>query len=252
MRIIAGEFRSRRLLTPPDGLTTRPIPDRVRESLFGILRGHTEEVPVFDAFAGTGSIGLEAVSRGASRCVFVERDKGSAEILRRNIEMLGVGDRCELVVGDALGPGALARCPRPVHLVFMDPPYPLVLEETGWRRVKAQFEQLIQRLDEGGYAVLRTPWPFFHAPPSEAPAEPPAERDAGAGGLRGGTHARLQGEEADEEIEIEWDDEGPEPLGPSDAPPRGEPVDLKMGGAAGPETHVYHNTAVHLYMKKKA
>src|SRR5215475_7819068 len=103
MRIIAGEFRSRRLLTPKDDAVTRPIPDRVKESLFGLLRGHCEGAQVFDGFAGTGALGLEAISRGAGRCVFVEKDKGAAELLRRNIEALGAGDRCELILGDALG-----------------------------------------------------------------------------------------------------------------------------------------------------
>jgi 16S rRNA (guanine(966)-N(2))-methyltransferase RsmD len=231
MRIIAGEFRSRRLFTPADGLTTRPMPDRVRESLFGILRGHTEGAAVFDAFAGTGSIGLEAISRGASRCVFVERDRDSVEILRRNIASLGVEDRCEVVHGDALGAGALARCPRPVHLVFMDPPYDLVRQPAGWRRVKAQFEQLVARLDESGFAVLRTPWPFRHRPADDTvtPAPPPKSRGRGKPG---------RGEE--EEVVIV------EARGD-----RGHAVDLAMEGAIGPETHVYHTTALHLYMRER-
>ena len=75
MRIIAGEFKKRKLQGPPDDTTTRPIPDMVKEALFNILRGHPEDGAVLDCFAGTGSIGLEALSRGAPRCVFVERDK---------------------------------------------------------------------------------------------------------------------------------------------------------------------------------
>lgn len=173
MRIIAGEFRSRLLATPADNETTRPIPDRVKESLFAILRGHTEDAVIFDAFAGTGAIGLEALSRGASRCVFVEKDKRIASILQKNIDTLRVGDRAELVIGDALGPGALARCPRGVNLVFFDPPYPLVREPIGFKRVMAQFAQLVARLDPKGYAILRTPWPFF-LEVAEAP-EPSAE-----------------------------------------------------------------------------
>lgn len=248
MRIIAGEFRSRRLWTPRDGLTTRPMPDRVRESLFGILRGHTEGAAVFDAFAGTGSIGLEAVSRGASRCVFVERDRSSVDVLRRNIESLGVGDRCEVVAGDALGPGALARCPRPVHLVFMDPPYDLVRDPAGWRRVKAQFEALVQRLDESGFAVLRTPWPFRHRPVEEA-AEPIVARGPGGArrsgrGMKGRGEAGRDRRREEEEVEIVEE--------PSEGTARSVPVDLAMEGAVGPETHVYHNTAVHLYMRKRS
>src|ERR1044071_7748596 len=104
MRIIAGEFRSRRLITPRDDSTTRPIPDRVKVSLFGLLRGHCEGATVFDGFAGTGAIGLEAVSRGAASCVFVEKDRAAAAMLRQNIDSLGASDRCELFIGDALGP----------------------------------------------------------------------------------------------------------------------------------------------------
>src|ERR1051326_7140833 len=103
MRIIAGEFRSRRLHTPPDDSITRPIPDRVKESLFGLMRGHCEGANVFDGFAGTGAIGLEAISRGAARCVFVEKDRDAAAMLRQNIDSLGAAERSELIIGDALG-----------------------------------------------------------------------------------------------------------------------------------------------------
>jgi 16S rRNA G966 N2-methylase RsmD len=163
MRIIAGRFRSRKLLSPKDALTTRPIPDRVKESVFNLLRGHFENASVLDTFSGTGSIGLEAVSRGASRVVLVERDRRAADLLERNIEMLGCGDEAELLRADALGPATLARCPKPVDLIFMDPPYPLVLDPDGWARVRRQLSRLISlNLSEKGFAVLRTPWPFRH------------------------------------------------------------------------------------------
>lgn len=162
MRIIAGEFRSRQLMTPRDGEKTRPMPDRVKESLFGHLRGHFEDATVFDGFSGVGTIGLEALSRGASRVVLVERDREIASILRQNVETLGVVDRTEIFIGDALGAGALARCPRPVHLVFFDPPYPIMREPLGYRRVMDQFSRLVELLDDTGFAVLRTPWPMRH------------------------------------------------------------------------------------------
>jgi 16S rRNA (guanine966-N2)-methyltransferase len=160
MRIISGEFRRRQLETPPDAETTRPIPDRVKESLFQVLRGHFEDATVFDGFAGTGAIGLETVSRGARHVVLVEKDRDVAEMLRRNVASLGVASRCEVVQGDALGPGALARAMRPLHLAFLDPPYPLVQEPIGFRRVMAQMAALVAMLDDTGYAVLRTPWPL--------------------------------------------------------------------------------------------
>jgi 16S rRNA G966 N2-methylase RsmD len=168
MRIIAGEFRSRRLNTPPDATTTRPIPDRVRESLFSLLRGHFEGARVLDLFAGTGVIGLEAVSRGAIECVFVEKDRRIADVLRRNVTLLGVEDRCEVFEADALGAGALARCPRPVDLVFLDPPYPLVRDPLGWSRLRAQMERLFPLLADNGFCMLRTPWPFTQ-PGADAP-----------------------------------------------------------------------------------
>lgn len=160
MRIIAGEFKSRKILSPPDDAPTRPIPDRVKESLFGLLRGHFEGASVMDVFAGTGSIGLEALSRGAAQVVFVERGRDVAATLRANIEMLGVQDRTRVVTGDALGPAALTACPRPVHLVFFDPPYDLLRTEIGRRRAFAQFAKLVALLDETGFAMLRTEWPF--------------------------------------------------------------------------------------------
>ncbi len=148
MRIIAGEFRRRLLKSPPDGEITRPIPDRVKESLFGLLRGHCEGANVFDGFAGTGAIGLEAVSRGAKHCVMVEQHPAIAKLLQQNVRTLGVEDRCEVVTGDALGPGALARAPRPLTLAFLDPPYPLVREELGFKRVMAQMAKLVELLTD--------------------------------------------------------------------------------------------------------
>lgn len=163
MRIIAGEFRSRRIESPPDDSTTRPIPDRVRESVFSLLRGHFEGARVFDAFAGTGVIGLEAVSRGAVECVFVEKDRRVATVLRRNVASLGAEGRCEVFEGDALGAGALSRCPRPVDVAFFDPPYPLARDPLGWRRLRGQAERVVELLSDDGFLVLRTPWPFTSA-----------------------------------------------------------------------------------------
>ncbi|HLO42619.1 MAG TPA: RsmD family RNA methyltransferase [Phycisphaerales bacterium] len=216
MRIIAGEFRSRKLLSPPDALTTRPIPDRVKESVFGLLRGHMEGASVFDGFAGSGAFGLEAVSRGAARCVFVEKDRGSAGLLRRNIEMLGCEDRCDLVTGDVLGPGALARCPRPATVIFLDPPYPLIRDVAGWRRVTTQFSRLIECLAPDGFGLLRTPWPFVQLVPTAAPTEEEAgeadgnkkrrkdddKRKKGKGHNKGKSERVRTGKLRDDETEI--------------------------------------------------
>ncbi len=137
------------------------MPDRIRQALFNLMRGHTEEQAVVDVFSGVGSFGLEAISRGASSCVFVEMDRSIIQLLEKNIELLGVEDRCTIVRADALGPAAIARCPQPVHLVMIDPPYAMIRNEESCKRVLKQFSRLIELLDETGYGILRTPWPAF-------------------------------------------------------------------------------------------
>jgi 16S rRNA (guanine966-N2)-methyltransferase len=194
MRIIAGEFRRRQLHTPPDATITRPIPDRVKESVFGLLRGNFENAEVLDCFAGTGAIGLEALSRGAKRVVFVEQSRTIAAILQKNIETLGVTRRSELVIGDALGIGALARAGRPLNIAFLDPPYPLMEDPLMFKRVMGQLSAIIDLLAPDGFAVLRTPWPLRHPiegaaplvtpelpepPPPVAPTDPSPRRRKG-------------------------------------------------------------------------
>ena len=176
MRIIGGEYRGRRLLSPPDEADTRPMPSRVRESLFGLFRGHIKDAQVLDCFAGTGSFGLEALSRGASKVVFVERDRAMAKVLAQNIATLNGQEKAEIFEGDALGAGALARCPRPATLILLDPPYPLVRQELGWTRVKSQAEALIRLLTDDGYLILRTPHPFFLEPEQVTPEEAPRKK----------------------------------------------------------------------------
>ena len=181
MRIIGGELRRRRILSPPETAQTRPIPDRVREAVFNLLRGHTEGQAVLDAFAGTGTIGLEAASRGASRVVFVERDRKVARLLEQNLKDLGIEDKGEVVQGDALGPSAWSRCPKPVHLVFFDPPYVMVEDEETWPRVRDAFARLVTLLDDEGYAVLRTPWPFVRKRGEEHPVDVDLEIEGALG-----------------------------------------------------------------------
>jgi 16S rRNA (guanine(966)-N(2))-methyltransferase RsmD len=170
LRIIAGEFRSRLLETPPDANSARPLPDRVRVALFNMLEGHYEDGAFVDVFAGTGSFGLEAISRGAERCVFIERDREVGAMLARNIEMLGAGDRATLIRADALGPAALASAPRPSHVVFFDPPYPMMTDAAKRGRVFEQFRRFVEVLDPAGFAIIRTPWPFVDH--EEDPGDP--------------------------------------------------------------------------------
>lgn len=121
MRIIAGEWRGRPLDAPP-GQATRPTADRVRETLFSMLLsrlGSFEEFAVADLFAGSGALGLEALSRGAARATFVERDSASVGTIRRNAERLGATTRVQILGGSAL---ALPRSD-PFDLILADPPY---------------------------------------------------------------------------------------------------------------------------------
>lgn len=120
LRIVAGDLRGRRIRVP-DGAEVRPTGDRVREALFAILGSRVEGAGVVDAFAGSGALGLEAISRGAARVLFLESDPAVASVLRDNVRALGVAQRCRVVVGDACrGWGALGG---PVDLVLADPPY---------------------------------------------------------------------------------------------------------------------------------
>lgn len=149
------------------------MPDRVREAIFNLLRGHVEGENVMDVFAGVGTMGLEALSRGAASCVFVEQSKPIAQLLRANIDMLGVGDRAEVVASDALGNSPLSAGPSPVHLIFFDPPYAMVTEASSRARCLEQFGRLIARLDDTGFAVLRTPWPLRET--ASDPSSPDAD-----------------------------------------------------------------------------
>src|SRR3979409_228498 len=96
MRVIGGEFRSRRLKTLP-GLSLRPTPDRLREALFNVLAPRIEGVTFLDAYAGSGSVGIEALSRGAAHAIFIEKHFNAARVLRENLALLGIDDRATVV-----------------------------------------------------------------------------------------------------------------------------------------------------------
>lgn len=120
MRIVAGEFKGRRL-AGPEGKAARPTSDKVREALFSIL-GDVSGQRVLDLFAGTGAVGLEAISRGASEAVLVERDRRMASVIGKNLaDALGAADqRARLVRGDAI---KFLAAGEQFDLVFVDPPY---------------------------------------------------------------------------------------------------------------------------------
>ena len=118
MRVIAGEF-GRRKLEAPRGATTRPTPDRMREALFSMLASQIEGAIFTDLYAGSGAVGIEALSRGAARVVFVETDRDALETLKRNVKSLGIERRTETIAKPVRK--ALER--RMDGIVFVDPPY---------------------------------------------------------------------------------------------------------------------------------
>lgn len=120
LRIVGGEFGGRRLHFP-DGKGLRPTAERVRETLFNWLQGQLHGRRVLDLFAGSGALGIEALSRGAAEVVFVERARPAAQQLRENLELLHAGERAQVIQADALR--WLAHNQQPFDLVFLDPPF---------------------------------------------------------------------------------------------------------------------------------
>ena len=123
MRVIAGEFRSRRLKSIP-GDATRPTPDRLRETLFNILAPRIGGATFLAAYAGTGAVGIEALSRGARHAFFLERDRQALETIRENLASLGLERRAMVIAGPVLV--TMARTA--ADIVFLDPPYELERE----------------------------------------------------------------------------------------------------------------------------
>ena len=141
MRIVAGALRGRPLVAPK-GHSTRPTADRTRQAVFNILE-HAPWAPGFDGarvldlFAGSGAMGLEALSRGAPFCRFIERDEAAAVAIRSNVATLGLGEHATVERRDATALGARAGAQPPFDLVFIDPPYGEGLGETALAALRA-------------------------------------------------------------------------------------------------------------------
>lgn len=137
MRIIAGSYRGTRLASPGDN-RIRPTSDRVREALFNILTHRLavpfEGVRVLDLFAGTGALGIEALSRGATYCLFVEQSAEARAIIRQNVEALQLTGVTKIFRRDATDLGPLGRG-EPFELVFLDPPYGKGLADAALREL---------------------------------------------------------------------------------------------------------------------
>lgn len=122
-RIISGKAKGIQLKTP-EGNGTRPTTDRIKETLFNILMPYIGDAQVLDLFSGTGSLGLECVSRGALEAVFVEQDRKCSDILASNIQKTGLGSQCEIMRMDvSIAIPLLAAKKKYIDLAFMDPPY---------------------------------------------------------------------------------------------------------------------------------
>ena len=122
MRVISGEWRGRKLIAPRND-ATRPTADRTRETLFSMLAsrlGSFEGLYVADLFAGSGALGIEALSRGAAHCLFGEQDREAIDALRKNLAALGAAARAEVRAGSVL---ALGPAPRSFDLLLLDAPY---------------------------------------------------------------------------------------------------------------------------------
>ncbi len=166
MRVISGKYRGIRLRSLPDA-ALRPMLDRVKESLFNILRDSLADAHVLDLFSGSGSLGIEALSRGASTCVFVERSMKLGHLIEQNLALCGIGAEQFRVIRSAVH--ALPAVPprddmTPADLVFLDPPYAM----TGDADMRAGLFLLLERL-LGGWVSTRAVTVLHHAPEFDGP-----------------------------------------------------------------------------------
>ena len=123
MRVISGKYRGRRL-KGPKGTELRPTGDRLKETLFNILKPQISGAVVLDVFSGTGAIGIEALSRGADRTVFIERDPSANALIQRNLEICGIEDGFSIIKQDAFAAlRSLARQEFRADIIYFDPPY---------------------------------------------------------------------------------------------------------------------------------
>lgn len=132
MRVITGSARGRRL-KELEGMETRPTTDRVKEGLFSALQFEIEGRRVLDLFAGTGQLGIEALSRGAKSCVFVDRRADAVKLIRENLKITELSDRARVVPGDSIE--YLSHLKEKFDLILLDPPYAEELLETALKHI---------------------------------------------------------------------------------------------------------------------
>ena len=146
MRIIAGELKGRRLAAPP-GNDVRPTSDSLRETLFNVLGDSVRGARVLDAFAGTGALGLEAISRGAAQVVFIESHRHAAALVHENVALCGAADRCAIIRDTAERALEDAIVGDPFDLVMLDPPY-------DYQPLAAALGAAAQHLAADGWLIL--------------------------------------------------------------------------------------------------
>ena len=153
MRIIAGEFRGRKL-QPPDTQTTRPITDRVKQSLFDIISPDIPDAVIYDCFSGTGSMGLECLSRGAKHSAFFEVDKSAIKRLKENIQTLKVENHSTLISSDIFKYFSTKKIAIPkADLIFLDPPYSFLTEKSSELHLLAR--NMSEQLTPDGVVIFR-------------------------------------------------------------------------------------------------
>ena len=158
MRVITGKARGVTLKTP-DGMQTRPTTDRVKEALFSIIQFEIQGANVLDLFGGTGQLGIEALSRGAKRAVFVDFQANACRLIRDNLKRTRLDGDAQVVQSDYLA--YLDRCKEKFQIVFLDPPYAEVFLETALKRITE-----IDILQSGGIIIAERqlgkelPWEF--------------------------------------------------------------------------------------------
>ena len=134
MRVITGSARGRKL-KELSGMETRPTTDKVKESIFNIIQFDIEGRKVLDLFAGTGQLGIEALSRGSKSAVFVEQRREAANLVKENLKLTSLQERGSVVQGDALS--YLSTCRETFDVIFLDPPYQTALLENALKSIAA-------------------------------------------------------------------------------------------------------------------
>ena len=150
MRVIAGKAKGINLKTP-EGLATRPTADRVKEALFSIIQFDLPETSVLDLFGGTGQLGIEALSRGAKKAVFVDEGDAACKLIKENLKRTKLENQATVIRGDYLT--YLRSCREKFQIIFLDPPYAEVFLETALNKISE-----IDILQSGGIIVAERPF----------------------------------------------------------------------------------------------